>query len=160
MRFGCLCAMKSTAFTLLVSWWSFIKLLTNTDSRCQSQNCEKCGQERSGHYLQPMEQIEHVRQNGYGDCQFKPPESVIEEGSKDKAKKNAIFTNEELLAFAENCCLPVSDVPMWVEHVNDIDSCVQIFNSVACVPLRLPTLNKEARQAFGKYLNTNLHHNQ
>ena len=61
-------------------------------------------------------------QNGYGDCQLKPPKSVTEEASKDKAKKNAIFTNEELLALAKNCCLPVTDVHMWVEHVNDIVS--------------------------------------
>ena len=88
----------------------------------KSQICEKCGQKCSGHYLQLVEHIEHVRQNGFGDCQFKPPKSVIEEASKDKAKKNAIFTNEELLALAENCCLPVPDVRMWVEHVNDIVS--------------------------------------
>ena len=45
------------------------------------QNCEKCCQECRGHYLQPDEHIEHVRQNGYGDCQFKPPKSVIEEAT-------------------------------------------------------------------------------
>ena len=86
----------------------------------KSQNCEKCGQECSGHYLQPVEHIEHVRQNGYDDCQFKPPKSVIEEASKNKAKKNATFTNEELSALADSFCLPVNDVCMWVEHVNDI----------------------------------------
>lgn len=88
----------------------------------KSQNCEKCGQECRGHYLQPDEHIEHVHQNGYGDCQFKPPKSVIEEATKEKAKENATFTNEELLAMADNCCLPVTDVHMWVEHVNDIVS--------------------------------------
>ena len=61
-------------------------------------------------------------QNGYGDCQLKPPKSVTEEASKDKAKKNAIFTNKGLLALVENCCLPVTDVCIWVEHVNDIVS--------------------------------------
>ena len=34
----------------------------------------------------------------------------MEEATNDKAKKNATFTNEELLALADNCCLPVTNV--------------------------------------------------
>ena len=96
----------------LVSWRSVIKLLTNTDSRCQKSKLEKCGQECRGHYLQPVEHIEHVCKKGHGDCQFKPPKSVIEEATKEKAKENETFTNEELLAKADNYCLPVTDVHM------------------------------------------------
>lgn len=86
----------------------------------KGQNCEKCGQECSGHYLQPTEHIEHIRHNGYGDCQFKPPKSVIEDATKDKAKKNTTFSDEELLSLAEKCCLPVAEVQMWVEYVQGI----------------------------------------
>lgn len=104
----------STAFTLYAAHTGPYRPIPIPDVK--NQNCEKCGQECSGYYLQPVEHIEHVRQNAYGACQFKPPKSVIEESSNDKAKKNATFTNEELLAMADNCC---PHVHMWVEHVND-----------------------------------------
>ena len=43
----------------------------------KSQNFEKCEQECSGHYLQPVEHIEHVRQNGYDDCSLSHPKVTL-----------------------------------------------------------------------------------
>ena len=83
-------------------------------------DCSQCKGIYPGHFLSTEDNIAHYRKHGKESMMFEPPSKILGEAHK-KACKNKVELNEEqITALAKETLLPLEDVQMWLEHLNEV----------------------------------------
>lgn len=94
---------------------SLLPLPVPDESRPWGGSCNKCSGFCTGHFLQPEQCFQHIKEKGIKDC-LVPPSVVLK-----KAFQNAVEKNQDpdkiVPELAKKTLLPTEEVRMWFEHL-------------------------------------------
>ena len=79
--------------------------------------CQACWNICTGHYLEPQQHAEFIKEKGLTQSMFKPPSAIIKEEYYESVKEGKKFSDGKLLEVARKTLLGIEELKMHVEHL-------------------------------------------